>query len=452
MWDCLDVDNSVFEMLIPRIDSIAPLNVAAGVGDISENGIPGVITIYGSGFGTPINGAFRAGMVGFPDAETILPEFPITTFANTFPAELDYVFWSDTLIRVRVPSRNNNTAIDRAQGVATSGKVTVSVNGINAISSQELYVHFGMFNDYQQNSNGVLGAKKRRMSARWKSILPDRQGYILSIDTSVLNTIPNAYMRIEEALDEWRCNMIHPVWIELDTIQSSDINNGINTGFISMSSNLSNVVPATTRSIETHQSCPNISVSNRVRIILNSNFTFVDFPISDPDTVHLKKILVHEFGHAILARHTVNRSIMYPNAFFENLNTLSADDNLCGEHSYKLGQNGAPCEPDTTLVQNLNTGSFDCQTNGIGSNFFSSIDFVIYPNPARDYFILKSNDYKWGQEEQIIRIHDIYGRILYMNNNVKQRIDISKFPSGLYYVQVLQNGLVLGTKKLIHND
>jgi len=445
MWNCLNVSNNFFHEFAPQIDSIAPLNVAAGVGDMSENGIPGVITIYGSGFGTPAFGAFSAGTVGFPDAESIIPSSPLTTFANTLPAELDYLFWSDSIIRVRVPTRNNNTANDGGQGAATSGKVTVTVNGSNAISSQEVYVHFGMFNDYEQDSNGVIGAKKRRMSAQWSGISPSTEGYRLRIDQSVLDSIPNAIVRIEEALDEWRCNPDHPIWIEVDTATSGVLY----TGSITMSQIPNPALAALTGIVGSHQNCQDISVSNNIDIELNSSKTFVNFPITSSDSVYLKKVLVHELGHGFLARHTVNRSIMYKNGFFENISSLTSDDHLCGEHSFKLGVNGPPCNMFNPPM-NLNIGEFDCLSNSISRN--SKLSFDIYPNPTKDFFdIAIQEDYNIHENLNII-IFDISGRIIFKNENISQLVDVSALTSGLYYVQILDNNIVLASEKLIIHD
>jgi len=205
--------------------------------------------------------------------------------------------------------------------------------------------------------------------------------------------------------------------------------------------------------VESHQSCQDISVANEFDIELNSNFTFVGFPISSPDSVFLKKILVHEFGHAILARHSVNRSIMYPDLFFENISTLTADDHLCGEHSFVLGHKGATCEPIGSLF-NLNIGEFDCQINpnSIGSKIKYTLNFNVYPNPAQDYFTISTEDPEEISEDQIIRIIDINGFIMFTSDNVEQKIDVSNLPFGMYYIQILRNGHVLGTEKLIHHD
>ncbi len=447
LWNCLDFDDNIFNEFMPRIDSIAPLNVSAGVGDMSENGIPGVITIYGSGFGTPAPGAFSAGTVGFPDAESIIPTSQLVTQSLTFPAELDYISWSDTQIRVRVPSRNNNIDSDADQGVATSGRITVNVNGNSTISSQELYVHFGMFNDYQLDSNNVIGAKKRRMSARWRNVFPEREGYIISIDTSVLNNIPNAYSQIEEALDEWRCNQDHPIWVELDTTMSN-----INTGIISMSNVVPNSLAALTGIVDDHHTCPGISVSNLFDIGLNPQFTFVDFPITSPDSFFLKKIMVHEFGHAFLARHTVNRSIMYPDQFFENIFSLTSDDHLCGEHTFIIGNSGPPCEPISNSVLNLNIGSFDCQTNSVFKNVRQQFEFEIFPNPAQDLLNINIDNIELQGRIQSIRILDIGGKVVYEEQADYEDINLRKLPSGLYFVQLMQNGQILSTEKLVHYE
>ena len=448
-WNCLEFDNNVFNEFIPRIDSIAPLNVAAGVGDMSENGIPGVITIYGSGFGTPATGAFSAGTVGFPDAESIIPSIPLATQSLTFPAELDYISWSDTEIRVRVPTRNNNTNSDADQGAATSGRITVTVNGNSTVSNQELYVHFGMFNDYQLGATGAIGAKKRRMSAQWRSINESIQGYRLLVDQSVLDSIPNAFLRIEMALDQWRCHPDHPIWIELDST-----NTGLHTGIITMEQLQNSSLAALTGIVSVHQECPDISVSNTIEIKLNSNFTFVNFPVSGANNMaYFDKVIVHEFGHGFLARHTVNQTIMYKDDFFQNLITLTDDDHLCGSHTFMLGNQGPLCNPTGSQIEmDLNIGSFNCQTNSVTSKLLPSNIFDLYPNPNFGSFNIKLHDRNIQKNELSIKVFDLNGILRLESFNLEQEINATKLHNGLYHVYLVYKNETIGVEKLIIHD
>ena len=447
MWSCMNFDQNVFQEFIPRIDSITPLNVAAGVGAVSENGIPGEITIYGSGFGTPLPGSTSAGTVGFLDAETITEALPLVPLGFTYPAQLDYIFWSDTLIKVRVPSRGDNMASDADQGVATSGIIEVSVSGSSTQSSQQLYVHFGMFNDYFEDSSGMIGSQRRRMSAKWRDLNPSIEGYRLMVDQSVLDSIPGAFDMIEEAADEWRCNLDHPIWIKIDTMPT-----GLYTGFITMDPTVTSSLAAVTGVVSSNQPCT-VSVSNEIRIRLNSNFTFINSPIaSNPDTVHFKKVMVHEFGHAFLARHTVNRSIMYPNGFFANISTLSSDDNLCGQHTYTLGATGPPCEPSPAQLFNLNIGEFICGTTSVENTVKTIKMFEVYPNPGNDVLKIKTLSDKLAKEDVKADIVDITGKIVGKISNINDEYNIQRFNSGIYFIRFynLENTLIDVQKYLIN--
>lgn len=73
------------------------------------------------------------------------------------------------------------------------------------------------------------------------------------------------------------------------------------------------------------------------------------------------------------------------------------------------------------------------------------VSFDVYPNPASDYIMIKSNI-----ENSTLSVRDIAGRIVTELNNVGQneRIDLSGFESGIYLVTV-KNGNSFSTKKLI---
>jgi len=98
-FKCVEVENEIFPVACPKIDDFFPKIAAAGVGEFSTNGIPGVITIAGSNFGSPPAGStiqkpanFR---VGFRNAGE--GNFYV------YPPERDYIKWTPDTIVVRIP-------------------------------------------------------------------------------------------------------------------------------------------------------------------------------------------------------------------------------------------------------------------------------------------------------------------------------------------------------------
>lgn len=75
-----------------------------------------------------------------------------------------------------------------------------------------------------------------------------------------------------------------------------------------------------------------------------------------------------------------------------------------------------------------------------------NIFFEIYPNPASDYIHLQINEPK----QLFITITDISGKInLQENLYGNSRIDISNLKSGVYFIQVSNDALLIGITKLI---
>ena len=67
----------------------------------------------------------------------------------------------------------------------------------------------------------------------------------------------------------------------------------------------------------------------------------------------------------------------------------------------------------------------------------------IYPNPAQDgFFRIDLKDKKKNEENLILRVRDLNGRICYEQNKVSDSctVNASQFPSGLYFVELIGSG------------
>lgn len=71
----------------------------------------------------------------------------------------------------------------------------------------------------------------------------------------------------------------------------------------------------------------------------------------------------------------------------------------------------------------------------------------IYPNPTQGKFTITSTEY----EEGTIVILDLNGRIVYRMDysENKRNIDLTEVESGIYLVQLVNNGELVGLEKLI---
>ena len=73
------------------------------------------------------------------------------------------------------------------------------------------------------------------------------------------------------------------------------------------------------------------------------------------------------------------------------------------------------------------------------------VDFSMYPNPASDIVQLK---FPVGIENNKVEIFDILGKQIKVNLSEENTIDVSKLPSGAYFVSITADDSKV-TKKLI---
>lgn len=116
----------------PSISSLAPLAVAAGASTSTNTSEAGVLTIGGAGFGD----SQGAGYVQFRNADNPGPD-AAPNYVQ--PLAGDYLSWSDTQIKVRVPSRGTN-----GNGAGTGLVRVANDGGSLATSAQPLTVTYAL--------------------------------------------------------------------------------------------------------------------------------------------------------------------------------------------------------------------------------------------------------------------------------------------------------------------
>lgn len=93
------------------------------------------------------------------------------------------------------------------------------------------------------------------------------------------------------------------------------------------------------------------------------------------------------------------------------------------------------------------TLTLDTETAGV-NDISQTGDITIYPNPANDYFSIKLPDNIKNPE---LKISNIIGKTVLKTsiNSSKTKVNIKDLPSGIYFVSVISNGIIIDTKKLI---
>ncbi len=104
----------------------------------------------------------------------------------------------------------------------------------------------------------------------------------------------------------------------------------------------------------------------------------------------------------------------------------------------------ADIEAQNGVVHVIDTVILPDQT-ATGIEAFKENDLKLYPNPAKDYVNIDSNDFNG-----IIRISDSFGKIVFNSeiNNTVKRIDLSEFQPGMYFIMP-GDGKSFKTSKLI---
>jgi hypothetical protein len=100
------------------------------------------------------------------------------------------------------------------------------------------------------------------------------------------------------------------------------------------------------------------------------------------------------------------------------------------------------------------TGSA-CDTLGVGiQEIKESFGFLVKPNPASTYVEIDYGNFPWQSSSQAsLHIYNLLGELVYTQNlpqySGKRILDIQNFASGVYVLQINDNGNVVGTEKLV---
>lgn len=105
-----------------------------------------------------------------------------------------------------------------------------------------------------------------------------------------------------------------------------------------------------------------------------------------------------------------------------------------------------------STCQNITQSVYKVGTNPLSSNTVSSKEpnFTMSPNPFSDFIFIQFNN----QPNQLysVRIYNMLGQTIqqFENiNSVQKTIDCGNFKSGIYLLQLIQNGSIIGQQKLI---
>lgn len=378
----------------PVITSFSPATLRAGTDD--------TLTIRGTCFDN-VRGSSE---VEFTDSKA--GPMPVTWVQ---PLDGEYIVWSDTLIRVIVPSIVKGMDISQS---ASTGRFRVNkgAGGI-ATSSTDLTILFAALNF----GTGQFSKPKNKgipISLSNYNTLGGQSIYY----ASNFKADTNAVKAFERALINWKCI----TFVNYKVQDSTDVPNIARAGRIEYAS-LPTGVTTTLASTDNIPYTPCIAVDSVVRanrrsfvIKFNSNLSWhTDTLMPTPlpaNTFDLESRAVHELGHAHLLNHSNNPTdLMY----FTDLTppyrrVIEPNDAAGGIYIMSISTPAAPtgCQTQMTALTPANCGITSVLEKDNG--FQLNID--IYPNPASNELniIVHDQAFPWFQNEIQASLFDLLGR------------------------------------------
>lgn len=413
---------------VPGIDSISPDTVAAGVND--------TLTIYGTEFG------MTKGKVWFQNAD-----FPPGVFMHG--ENPDLVVWTDTLIRVLVPSEGSLDSMRR--GSAGSGPVRVETNnGMVTESTVQFVVPYGLKTrrvSYDSTTLTVI------LSSPYDTPVG---GYQFRYD-SAFAASPGAVSVFEKSLRDWRCASLINWTVGSDTaiteIATDKISivfwDSLPPGVIGQTMvHIAFCKDEATGLFYYHVPEVDIVFSNTA----NFHYDTIAAPAANQDDFY--SITLHELGHAHLLQHIIRPGFLmdFQIALGSTIRTIHPEmltgarraiDTSTVSHNVNCFLPHVPIQPGNCNTLNAHASSL---------NFSGSV--YVFPNPTNDKVNVQV---KASQPVGLVDVQliDVYGKVLQSETVFLQpstvtdlKMNTHDLPDGYYLVRI-GNALARITKSVI---
>ncbi|TAK34819.1 MAG: T9SS type A sorting domain-containing protein [Saprospiraceae bacterium] len=405
-----------FQHFAPQIDSIRPLSLRAGTSD--------TLRIYGSNFGSTQGSS----LVFFSDASV-----DINQNNRVRPLPGDYVYWSDNLIRVIVPTVGYHDDVLTNELYAGSGPIWVKVGGSTKKSSESITVRLAAIN--QSNNDG--GTVPIRKATRLAGVYSENAGYNLYY-TQDFKDLQGATAAFERAL----CTWIDTTHVNFRIREYSEIPAWVqqNACKIDLTNDLGGVGINTTTKANTLRFYSSGCAAGgailvyplqrfEIRFKKGENwYTSEDY---EPDFnwnghPDLQALALHELGHAQQLFHVNQQNDVMWWEIFGPKRTLKAGDIEGGKYMEGLNTSAAPndcTEPMTPLSSCLSTPALES---------FQQEEILLFPNPVATHLNISN----LGGHFESILLTDQLGRTKVDTQVTGNSIllDLSKLPSGIYFL------------------
>lgn len=402
--------------IAPSISSFSPTTISAGTAS--------VLTINGSGFGSTRG----TSTVKFKNADNGGTNYIV-------PDVKQYISWSDVQIKVQVPSWVNQST--SSTGNAGSGTIQVSVGGVTATSSSSLYVSYGVSSLIWTSTNGPvieINCVDQNSSG----------GYTLQFNNSFASNA-GAVAAFTRAFTNWKCASFVNWQMGANTSVNSQASDNISVIRFANSGELS--AGTTARCNTWYGGCSpggDVWFMHDFDLMYNPSINW-NYSINPPSSSQndFESTTLHELGHALLLTH-VNQAadVMYwatsPGVMQR---TLTADVIAGGNHVMTRAAVPQVCGPGAMTLLN----SSNCAT-GINDHAQQQNEIEIFPNPSSGLFQIEG--LALGSE---LSICNLMGEKLkeFSVSSGSTAIDLTAYPSGVYFLRVKLDDRNFYDKKLI---
>jgi len=354
---------------------------------------------------------------------------------------LDYLYWSDTEIRVSATSYIDG---EGNSGIGTGKFIVKNKWGDTTITNSELFVEYAIENKLQTYSDKVF---KKRVN-----LIHDTVGYVFAFNSTILND-PIKKAVTEKAIRDWACQ----TGVNFKILY--DDNSQTANSLITFSGNITNFPDKIAYTL------PSLDPYCYQNAIIRHEIAVTSFEIEmnfntpwDYDTTgniannkfSYYSVLIHELGHAHQLDHVLNDNseLMRPTIALGQFRTFSpnlfagTDDVILYNQTHIY--NGCDYSP-------MVFGNPYCSTNSINEYDIEDY-FIIYPNPFTNEFTIEFNTQNKERTEVII--YNVVGKVVYQstqNNQNTITINLENISKGTYIVAIKTNNEIV-SKRLVKTN
>jgi hypothetical protein len=377
---------------------------------VTSAGTYSVLTINGSGFGS----AQGNSTVNFKNTNN-----GGQTYIQPFPTQ--YLAWSNTQIKVQVPSN------------AGTGQIQVDI-GTPVTSRDTLRIRFSELNASNDNNSE---AETKIVGLNYENGITWRMNVNLNADTAAKASFIRAF-------STWKCTTFINWSLGANTLIDSAVNDSVN---VITFGNVNNSTEGTLGVCYSYwgQCASSDWILEEADILINPNVSW-EFGPSFPSnsTFDFQSVMLHELGHGHQLGHVTDETNLmnYSIARGNVRRTLNASNIDAANDILNR----------STAQNYCNYPIFELITASNCSDLYivnEDSNFLIFPNPSNGYFNLAIPSTKQNLNIYVYTsLGDVLTTITTNQSSNYVSFDLSEYPNGIYFLRI-DNGEQTTFRKLL---